>query len=58
MIGGFFAVLMRIHLIEPQGALVQPETYNKLFTLHGGDHDFFLLGPVDPPPSWEIFSFL
>jgi len=26
---------MRIHLVEPQGALVQPETYNKLFTMHG-----------------------
>jgi cytochrome c oxidase subunit 1 len=34
-VGGFFAVLMRLHLIEPQGALVQPETYNKLFTMHG-----------------------
>jgi cytochrome c oxidase subunit 1 len=48
VIGGFFAVLMRIHLIEPQGALVQPETYNKLFTLHGVIMIFFFLVPSIP----------
>ena len=48
VIGGFFAVLMRIHLIEPQGALVQPETYNKLFTLHGVIMIFFFLIPSIP----------
>ena len=35
MIGGIAAVLMRLHLIEPQGALVEPDTYNKLFSIHG-----------------------
>jgi cytochrome c oxidase subunit 1 len=48
MIGGFFAVLMRIHLVEPQGALVQPETYNKLFTLHGVVMIFFFMIPAIP----------
>ncbi len=48
LIGGSFAVLMRIHLIEPQGALVQPETYNKLFTLHGIIMIFFFLIPSIP----------
>src|ERR1700738_4763012 len=48
VIGGFFAFLMRIHLIEPQGALVQPETYNKLFTLHGVIMIFFFLVPSIP----------
>ena len=48
VIGGFFAVLMRIHLVEPQGALVQPETYNKLFTLHGIVMVFFFLVPSIP----------
>jgi cytochrome c oxidase subunit 1 len=47
-IGGFFAVLMRLHLIEPQGALVQPETYNKLFTMHGVIMVFFFLVPSIP----------
>jgi cytochrome c oxidase subunit 1 len=48
LIGGSFAVLMRIHLVEPQGALVQPETYNKLFTLHGVVMIFFFLIPSIP----------
>jgi cytochrome c oxidase subunit 1 len=48
LIGGTFAVLMRIHLVEPQGALVQPETYNKLFTLHGVVMIFFFLIPSIP----------
>jgi cytochrome c oxidase subunit 1 len=48
VIGGMFAVLMRIHLVEPQGALVQPETYNKLFTLHGIIMIFFFLIPSIP----------
>jgi cytochrome c oxidase subunit 1 len=48
IIGGSFAVLMRIQLIEPQGALVQPETYNKFFTLHGVVMIFFFLIPSIP----------
>src|ERR1700676_1474188 len=48
VVGGIFAVMMRIHLIEPQGALVQPETYNKLFTMHGIIMVFFFLIPSIP----------
>ncbi len=48
IIGGSFAVLMRINLVEPQGALVQPETYNKLFTMHGIVMIFFFLIPSIP----------
>jgi cytochrome c oxidase subunit 1 len=47
-VGGSAAVLMRLHLIEPQGALVQPETYNKLFTMHGVVMVFFFLIPSIP----------
>ena len=47
-IGGMFAVLMRIHLIEPQGALVAPDTYNKLFSAHGIIMVFFFLVPSIP----------
>jgi len=47
-VGGAFAVLMRLHLIEPQGALVEPDTYNKLFTLHGVIMVFFFLVPSIP----------
>jgi cytochrome c oxidase subunit I len=47
-VGGAAAVLIRLHLIEPQGALVQPETYNKLFTMHGVVMIFFFLIPSIP----------
>jgi cytochrome c oxidase subunit 1 len=47
-VGGAFAVLMRLHLIEPQGALVEPDTYNKLFTMHGIIMVFFFLVPSIP----------
>ena len=47
-IGGAAAVLMRLHLIEPTGALVQPATYNKLFTIHGIVMIFFFLIPSIP----------
>ncbi len=47
-VGGMFAVLMRVHLIEPQGVLVAPETYNKLFTMHGVIMVFFFLVPSIP----------
>jgi cytochrome c oxidase subunit I len=46
-VGGFFAVLMRLNLIEPTG-LVAPETYNKLFTMHGVIMVFFFLVPSIP----------
>src|ERR1700690_2097636 len=42
-IGGAAATLIRLHLIEPTGALVQPATYNKLFTIHGVVMIFFFL---------------
>src|SRR6201984_3610948 len=47
-VGGTAAGLMRIHLIEPSGALVQPETYNKLFSIHGIVMVFFFLVPSIP----------
>ncbi len=47
-IGGMFAVLIRLELITPQGDLVQAETYNKLFTMHGVFMIFFFLIPSIP----------
>jgi cytochrome c oxidase subunit 1 len=46
--GGVAAVLMRLNLIEPQGALVEPDTYNKLFSIHGIIMVFFFLVPSIP----------
>src|SRR4051794_25433017 len=47
-IGGFFAALIRLELLTPQGDLVQSETYNKLFTMHGIIMIFFFLVPSIP----------
>jgi cytochrome c oxidase subunit 1 len=47
-IGGFFATLIRLELLTPQGDLVQSETYNKLFTMHGVTMVFFFLIPSIP----------
>ena len=47
-IGGIFASLIRIHLLTPNGYLVTPETYNKLFTMHGVAMIFFFLIPSIP----------
>lgn len=47
-IGGFFATVIRLHLMTPQGALVDAATYNKLFTMHGTVMVFFFLIPAIP----------
>lgn len=47
-IGGIAATLMRIHLLEPGGALFEAETYNKLFTIHGVVMVFLFLIPSIP----------
>jgi cytochrome c oxidase subunit I len=47
-IGGIFATLIRLELMTPQGDLVQAETYNKFFTMHGVTMVFFFLIPATP----------
>ncbi|MDD5543170.1 MAG: cytochrome c oxidase subunit I [Acidobacteriia bacterium] len=47
-VGGAAAVLMRLHLLTPGGLLVEPATYNKLFTVHGILMVFFFLIPAIP----------
>jgi cytochrome c oxidase subunit I len=47
-IGGFFALLIRLELLTPAGDLVQSDTYNKLFTMHGQIMVFFFLIPAVP----------
>ena len=48
LVGGAGAVLIRLHLIEPQGALLEPATYNKMFSMHGIIMVFFFLIPSIP----------
>jgi cytochrome c oxidase subunit 1 len=47
-LGGAAAVLFRLELMTPQADLVESETYNKLFTLHGIIMIFFFLIPAIP----------
>ncbi|WP_442756809.1 cytochrome c oxidase subunit I [Methylocystis sp. JAN1] len=47
-IGGFAAALIRYNLILPKGVLDSPETYNRLFSLHGVVMVWFFLVPAVP----------
>jgi cytochrome c oxidase subunit 1 len=47
-IGGAAATIMRVNLMDPAGRLVEAETYNKLFTIHGVMMIFFFLIPSIP----------
>jgi cytochrome c oxidase subunit 1 len=47
-IGGLFALLIRLELLTPAGDLVQADTYNKLFTMHGQVMVFFFVIPGVP----------
>jgi cytochrome c oxidase subunit I len=47
-IGGAAAALMRYNLLSPRGALVSPEMYNRLFTMHGIIMVWFFLVPAAP----------
>jgi cytochrome c oxidase subunit I len=47
-VGGFAATLIRLHLISPQGTLLQPDMYNRMFTMHGIVMVWFFLIPSIP----------
>jgi cytochrome c oxidase subunit 1 len=47
-LGGIFAVLIRLELATPAGDLVESNTYNKLFTMHGIIMVFLFLVPSIP----------
>ncbi|MGH7211387.1 MAG: cbb3-type cytochrome c oxidase subunit I, partial [Acetobacteraceae bacterium] len=46
-IGGIAAAVMRWNLIEP-GGMVAPETYNRMFSMHGVMMVWFFLVPSIP----------
>jgi cytochrome c oxidase subunit 1 len=48
LLGGVFAVLIRLELLTPEGDLFQADTYNKLFSMHGIIMLFFFLIPGIP----------
>src|SRR5881394_4139722 len=47
-IGGFAATLIRLHLVTPEGNLLQPDIYNRMFTMHGIVMVWFFLIPSIP----------
>ncbi len=47
-IGSLFAFLVRLELLTPEGDLMQPDTYNRVFTMHGVVMVFFFLIPAIP----------
>jgi len=47
-LGGLMAVLIRLELATPVGDMVQADTYNRLFTMHGVLMIFFFLIPAIP----------
>jgi cytochrome c oxidase subunit 1 len=54
-IGGIFASLIRVELLTPQGDLVNSDTYNKFFTMHGIVMVFFFLIPSIPATLGNFF---
>ncbi|MEM1245493.1 MAG: cbb3-type cytochrome c oxidase subunit I [Acidobacteriota bacterium] len=48
VVGGFFAMLIRLELLTPQGDLVTADMYNRLFSQHGIVMIFFFLIPSIP----------
>src|SRR5207244_4603767 len=47
-LGGFFALMLRLELLTPEGDLLRAETYNKFFSMHGIVMVFFFLVPSIP----------
>lgn len=48
MLGGLFALLLRLELLTPRGDLFQSDMYNRIFTMHGVTMVFFFMIPAIP----------
>jgi cytochrome c oxidase subunit 1 len=48
LLGGVFALVVRLHLWTPGGALVSNDAYNRMFTLHGAVMIFLFVIPGIP----------
>ena len=46
--GGLFALLVRLHLWQPEGMLFSNDQYNQIFTLHGAFMVFLFVIPAIP----------
>ncbi|MFN3648754.1 MAG: cytochrome c oxidase subunit I [Armatimonadota bacterium] len=48
MLGGFAALMVRLNLLSPEGAILRPQTYNRMFSMHGIVMVFYFLIPSIP----------
>jgi cytochrome c oxidase subunit 1 len=48
VIGGIFAILIRLELLTPKQTIMSADTYNKVFTLHGAVMIFLFIIPSIP----------
>ena len=48
MVGGIFAVLLRLELLNPGPDIMEADTYNQFFTLHGAIMIFLFIIPSIP----------
>src|SRR6266404_766947 len=55
VIRGLAATIIRLNLMTPYGELVNADTYNKLFTMHGVIMVFFFLVPGIPAVLGNFF---
>ena len=46
LIGGIEALLIRLQLAQPDGKILDPATYNQIFTMHGVTMVFFVIMPL------------
>ena len=57
-LGGIYAALIRLELVTPEGDLLTPEMYNRVFTMHGVTMIFFFLIPSIPAVLFPWFSWV
>lgn len=55
VLGGFFALLIRLQLLSPSGAILKPDAYNQVFTLHGAVMIFLFIIPATPAILGNFF---
>ncbi len=55
LLGGLFAMAVRLHLWMPEGALFNEDTYNQVFTLHGAIMVFLFIIPSVPASLGNFF---
>ncbi len=55
LVGGVFALLVRIELMYPGATIMDANTYNKLFTLHGAVMVFWFIIPAIPGALGNFF---